>query len=182
MSERQTVIRSMHDLGLAAWFGGSLFGAVGLNGASAAVSNPLDRTKVASAGWGRWAPVNAAAIGIHAVGGAALIAGNAGRVAAQKGTRGNTVVKAGLTLLAMGVSAYSGAQGARLGKESPTPAASGVDPSPGTSEEAAKAQKQLKLLQWSIPALTGILLVMGVQQGEDQKASQVAKGLFSLTK
>ena len=35
MSERDTVLRSMHDTGLAAWFGGSLMGAVGLNSAAA---------------------------------------------------------------------------------------------------------------------------------------------------
>ncbi|MDT5205049.1 MAG: hypothetical protein QOD34_1685, partial [Mycobacterium sp.] len=34
MSTRNTVIRSLHDLGAAAWFGGSLMGAVGLNGAA----------------------------------------------------------------------------------------------------------------------------------------------------
>lgn len=28
MSERNTVLRSLHDIGLAAWFGGSLAGAV----------------------------------------------------------------------------------------------------------------------------------------------------------
>lgn len=179
MSERQTVVRSMHDLGLAAWFGGSLFGAVGLNGASAAVSNPVDRVTVANAGWARWAPVNAAAIGVHAIGGIALIVGNKGRVAAQKGTRGNTILKGALTLAAMGVTAYSGTQGARLGKASPTPADSGVDPNSATSPEAASAQKQLKLLQWSIPVLTGTLLVLGAQQGEQQKPSQIAKGLLS---
>ena len=169
----------MHDLGLAAWFGGSLFGAVGLNGASAAVSNPVDRVTVANAGWARWAPVNAAAIGVHAIGGVALIVANKGRVAAQKGTRGNTIVKGALTLVAMGVTAYSGTQGARLGKESPTPAASGVEPTSATNPEAASAQKQLKLLQWSIPALTGILLVMGAQQGEQQKPTEMKKGLLS---
>jgi hypothetical protein len=168
----------MHDLGLAAWFGGSLFGAIGLNGASAAVKDPVDRVTVANAGWARWAPVNAAAIGVHAIGGIALIVGNKGRVAAQKGTRGNTVVKSVLTLTAMGVTAYSGTQGARLAKDSPTPAASGVDPNSSTSPEAASAQKQLKLLQWSIPVLTGVLLVLGAQQGEQQKGSEVAKGLL----
>src|SRR4051812_21266058 len=34
LSERNTLVRSLHDLGLAAWFGGSLMGAVGLNGAA----------------------------------------------------------------------------------------------------------------------------------------------------
>ena len=178
MAERQTVIRSMHDLGLAAWFGGSLFGAVGLNGASAAVADPSDRTHVATVGWAKWAPVNAAAIAVHAVGGIALIAGNKGRVVGQSGTRGNTLVKGALTLAAMGVTAYSGSQGARLGKDSKAPANSGVDPSPETPAEQAKAMKQLKLLQWAIPVLTGTLLVLGAQQGEQQKASEVVKGLL----
>jgi hypothetical protein len=31
-SNRNTIIRSLHDLGAAAWFGGSLMGAIGVNG------------------------------------------------------------------------------------------------------------------------------------------------------
>ena len=46
-SNRNTFIRSLHDLGVAAWFGGSLMGAVALNGASKDVSNPLERAKIA---------------------------------------------------------------------------------------------------------------------------------------
>jgi hypothetical protein len=37
MAEDNTLARSLHDVGLAAWFGGSRMGAVGLNGAAAAV-------------------------------------------------------------------------------------------------------------------------------------------------
>jgi hypothetical protein len=35
MSERSTVIRGLHDLGSAAWFGGSLAGAGAVSGAAA---------------------------------------------------------------------------------------------------------------------------------------------------
>jgi hypothetical protein len=38
MAQDNTVARSLHDLGLAAWFGGSLMGAVGLNGAAGGCS------------------------------------------------------------------------------------------------------------------------------------------------
>ena len=62
MSTRNTVIRSLHDLGAAAWFGGSLMGAIGVNGAASAVREPQDRARVASVGWAKWSPVNAAAI------------------------------------------------------------------------------------------------------------------------
>ena len=62
MTADNTFSRSLHDLGLAAWFGGSLMGAVGLNGAAAEVKEPRQRLRVANSGWGRWTPVNLAGI------------------------------------------------------------------------------------------------------------------------
>ncbi len=50
MSERNTLLRSMHDVGAAAWFGGSLMGAVGLNGAASDVAHPAERARVSAAG------------------------------------------------------------------------------------------------------------------------------------
>jgi hypothetical protein len=43
MAADSTLSRSLHDVGLAAWFGGSLMGAVGLNGAAAQVGEPKQR-------------------------------------------------------------------------------------------------------------------------------------------
>ena len=85
MSERNTILRSMHDLGAAAWFGGSLMGAVGLNGAASDVADPTERARVAAAGWARWAPVNAAAVGAHLLGGLGLL------VATRAGSAANGV-------------------------------------------------------------------------------------------
>jgi hypothetical protein len=79
-----TVSRSLHDLGLATWFGGSLMGAVGLNGAAADVEEPRQRLRVATAGWNRWTPVNLAGIAAHVVGGAVLLGANTGRVASSR--------------------------------------------------------------------------------------------------
>ncbi|HVL27167.1 MAG TPA: hypothetical protein VM390_03395, partial [Acidimicrobiales bacterium] len=68
MAERHTLARSLHELGLAAWFGGSLMGTIGVNGAAAEVDSPRQRARVANAGWDRWSPVNLAAIGAHLAG------------------------------------------------------------------------------------------------------------------
>lgn len=66
MSERNTMLRSLHDVGLAAWFGGSLMGAVGLNGAAQSEGGTWQTTaRIASSGWAKWTPVNAAAIAAH---------------------------------------------------------------------------------------------------------------------
>src|SRR3978361_1681237 len=61
VSERNTVVRSLHDLGLraadpglAAGCGGSLMGAVGLNGAAESEGGNLRTARIASDGWARW--------------------------------------------------------------------------------------------------------------------------------
>ena len=98
MSERNTVIRSIHDLGLAAWFGGSLMGAVGLNGAAASQgSSETDTARIASAGWAKWTPANAVAIGLHLMGGTGLLSANAARVQTQQGVAASTLAKTVLT-------------------------------------------------------------------------------------
>jgi hypothetical protein len=87
MYESNTAVRSLHDLGLAVWFGGSLAGAVGVNGAAAKVADKMERLHVANAGWARWTPVNLAAIGAHLVGGIGLLYANKSRVAVQESGR-----------------------------------------------------------------------------------------------
>jgi hypothetical protein len=43
----------------------------------------------------------------------------------------------------------------------------------------AKAQKQLSALQWAVPALTGALIVVSSLAGEQQRASEVKKGILA---
>lgn len=178
MSTRNTVIRSMHDIGLAVWCGGALMGAVGLNGAANTVGDKQDRAAVASAGWGRWAPVNAAAIVVHAVGGIGLIIANKERVAGQQGVAANTIIKAALTGVAMASTAYAGIKGKTVADGGQFPAEGAVIPSTLTPAKVASAQQQLRIAQWVTPAVTAVLIALGSQQGEQQRASQVAAGLF----
>src|SRR3712207_182320 len=107
MSKTDTVARSLHDLGLASWFGGSLMGAVGLNGAAAEVDEPAQRARVANEGWARWTPVNGAAIATHLLGALQLTRANRARLAAQAGVRGTSYLKGAMTLAALGATAYS---------------------------------------------------------------------------
>jgi len=173
-----TVSRSLHDLGLATWFGGSLMGAVGLNGAAADVEEPSQRLRVATAGWNRWTPVNLAGIAAHVVGGAVLLGANKGRVASQRGVAQATVVKTALTGAALAATAWSRALGAKLEAAGEVPVEGGTDPSGDTPEDVAKAQRQLKVLQWVIPALTGAVLVLNARMGEQQRPAQVSGGLL----
>ena len=174
---RTTVARSLHDLGVAAWFGGSLMGAIGVNGAAADVDDPTQRARVANAGWGRWTPVNLAAIGAHVLGGRQLVRANKGRVAAQQGVATNSAVKTGLTVAALGATGYSRLLRQKVMSHGDVPVAGGTAPLPSTPAEVAKAQEQLKAWQWVIPALTGGIIVSSALQGEQQRASEVTSGV-----
>lgn len=59
--------RSVHDLTAAAWFGGSLMGTIGLNGAAAEAKDPAERTRLSSLGWIKWAPIQTTAFVTHLV-------------------------------------------------------------------------------------------------------------------
>jgi CBS domain-containing protein len=178
MAEDNTVARSLHDLGLAAWFGGSLMGAVGLNGAAAAVDQPEQRLRVANAGWARWTPVNLAGIAAHVAGGSILLVANKGRLAGQRGVATATIAKAGLTGVALAATGYSRALGAKLQRVGDAPVEGGTTPAGDSPEEVARAQRQLDVLQWVIPGLTGATLVLNAKMGEQQRPTNVAGGVL----
>ncbi len=169
MSERNTIIRSMHDLGLAAWFGGSLMGAIGLNGATAQAEKPAERLRLSSIGWARWAPVQLGALIVHGIGGIGLIITNRARLEQQPEARVNTVVKIAVTAAAASSSLYSALLGTRIAKHADEGGDGVTESGPGSSEELATAQQQQRVFQWVLPALTAVLLVLSAQQGEQQR-------------
>jgi hypothetical protein len=176
---RDTVSRSLHDVGLAAWFGGTLANAVALNAAAAQPGKSSDRGKVANTGWDRWTPVNAAAIGAHLAGGAGVLYGNKGRVASQQGVATMTVVKLALTGAALAATGYGRLLGRRVSAQTDVPVASATSPAQTTSPEVADAQQQLRILQWAIPALTGAIVVVSSFAGEQQRSRNVVAGTVS---
>jgi hypothetical protein len=176
MSNRSTVIRSLHDLGAAAWFGGALMGAVGVNGAAASVRDSRDRARVASVGWAKWSPVNAAAIAAHLVGGASILYSNRRRAKHQSGVTANTVTKIIVTGAALGATAYSGVLGAKTAQGDGQAAHGATEPSSETPTDVANAQRQLRYLQWALPVLTGTIVVLGAQQGEQQRPKEILAG------
>lgn len=178
MSARHTVLRSLHDVGLAAWFGGSLMGAVGLNGAAKQQGADWEQgARIASAGWSRWAPVGAVAIGAHLVGSGGLLGANAARVLTQQGVAAATVAKTVLTGAALGATVY----GRVLGKKIELA-------SSGTPQDAEKAERlpvdtgqaehRLSYVQWAVPALTGGLIVLNALHGEQQRPAQQLYGML----
>lgn len=177
MSETNTLSRSLHDLGLSAWFGGTLANAVALNRAAGQTAQQSDAGAVANSGWDRWTPVNAAAIGAHLVGSVGQLVGNRNRLTTQPGVGTMAVVKTGLTVAALAVTGYSRVLGSRISAHQAVPVSDGTTPSSSTPREVASAQKQLAVLQWAVPALTGALVVVSSFAGEQQRPTSVLKSL-----
>jgi len=174
---RNTLTRSLHDVGLAAWFGGTLANAVALNPASGRAGDAPSTGAVANIGWDRWTPVNAAAIGAHLVGSVGQLLGNKSRVSGQQGVGSMALLKTALTAAALGVTAYSRVLGKTVSEHTAVPAESGTSPSAATPKKVADAQRQLAALQWAVPALTGALVVVSSYAGEQQRPSEVKKGI-----
>ncbi|MFE5833708.1 hypothetical protein ACFQ8W_26125 [Streptomyces sp. NPDC056508] len=178
MPERHTLIRSLHDIGMAAWFGGSLMGAVGLNGAAEDEGGTQTATdRIASAGWAKWTPVNAAAIGAHLFGSGGLLAVNAHRVVTQRGVASSTAAKTVVTGAALAATACARVLGKKIELAS--------SPDPQDAEEARehpvdldKAHRQLACAQWAVPALTGCLVVLNALHGEQQRPAEQASGVW----
>ena len=88
-----------------------------------------------------------------------------------------STVKTALTVAALGVTGYARVLGTKLERAGDVPVEGGTTPNPATPDEVTRAQRQLTALQWVIPALTGGLLIINARMGEQQRPTQVSKGL-----
>ena len=165
MVQRNTVIRAANELSLAMWFGGSLMGASGLErGAAAAESKQYE---VESRAWAAWQPLQTAAIVTQLASGAALTVANRRRVLGQRGVASASIVRTGLMGAAIALTMLAARTGSKVNH----------DQDAGT--EATPSQpvvRRLRVLQWSVPALTGALVVMDAFMGEQQRPNQVVRG------
>ncbi|MEJ5915658.1 hypothetical protein [Pseudokineococcus sp. 1T1Z-3] len=172
-----TLSRVLHDVGLAAWFGGTLANAVALNYAASTPGDPKESGRVVNAGWKRWTAVNAVAIGVHLTGAVGQLADNKDRVRSQPSVRSASAVKTVLTVAALGASAYARKLGATVAEREDVAVRGGTTPSSQTPPDVADAQRQLAALQWVVPSLTGSIIGVTSYLGELQRPPAKAVGL-----
>lgn len=157
-------MRATHLLTNAAWFGGSLMGAVALNPASRQGDGQREQAEILDEGWNRWGPVQGAAIGLHLLSGIGIVVDNRHRVVAHAPTTTAVVLKTGLTAVAVAASAAAYAAGAALGD-----AKEDADHDPEARARARSAASRVRWLQWATPAATAGLLVLDAYLGEQQR-------------
>lgn len=128
-------------------------GAVAMNTATREVDDITQRTRVANAAWYRWAPFTAMSIAAH-LGGVVL-----GRGRAAVGGPVETV-RAAVTLAALAATTETGRSGRVVVAAGDVPVADAVTPISSTPPDVAAAQRRLRVAQWAVPALTGLLWVV----------------------
>ncbi len=143
------------------WLGGQVFGNFALNPAAATISDPAERGKVVNAGWARYS-----GFGYGALGAAAVTHAFARLTELRPGRQSRwerilTTLEDLLHVSAVGLTAATGSQGARLGakgSDGAVPIASGDEPAPQTPPDARDAQVKVNRLG-TITTFVGTSLV-----------------------
>ena len=153
--------RAAHDVGLAAWLGGAMFGKLAHNPSLERISNHSERGSVSNAAWNGYNPVNALGLGAAALGwGAARLTET--RPSNLSGTeKGLSRAKDALMAVAVLSGVSSGVQGARLARQAPdgaVPVETGTKPAVETPAKAARIQRSLALLG-NLNIASGVALV-----------------------
>ena len=153
--------RAAHDVGLAAWLGGAMFGKFAHNPSLVKITSHTERGSVANAAWNGYNVINAAGLGAAALGWTAARFTEA-KPANLSGTeRTLSTAKDGLMAAAVLTGVASGVQGARLARQVPggaVPVETGTKPATETPEKAARIQRSLGLLG-TLNIAAGVALV-----------------------
>jgi hypothetical protein len=181
MATLSTTAWVLHELGLAAGFGGNLFGQIALNPAVAEIQSKRERGKVAHVAWDRYKAINGASL--------ALMAGTwlAGRTMLDgrslgRGSRALTVTKDVLVGAAVLGGLGAMVAGRMLDKEIATsnePIHTGSRPSADTRRRVADLQRFTNGLgRFNVAmnaAVLAVTTVLAMQSGRSTKWSFVSR-------
>ena len=180
------VAQALHDLGAALWFGGSVFGVAGVNKSGEDLTDQLDRVRVASSAWRRFAPAQWAGIAAVVVGGLRITGSNKGRLAAQSGFGAAGATKAALTAVGAGATAYAAYSGRKIAQATEAAVARGehvevknaTEPTEKTPADVATWQKRQRIAQYVVPATSGAVVVLNSYLVQNYRPAATAKGVL----
>jgi hypothetical protein len=184
--DSHVLAQSVHDLGAALWFGGAVMGVAGVNKSGNDLRDGLDKVRVASSAWSRFAPAEWTGIAAVLLAGAQLTQASKGRLAAQHGWARAGSTKAAVAVAGAAATGYAAYSGSRIGKLAEQAASSGrpVDvqdasqPNAQTPPEIAAWQRKQRLAQYAVPLLAGANIVLNSYLVQTYRPGATAKGLL----
>ncbi len=184
-TDNHFLAQSVHDLGTALWFGGSVMGIAGVNKSGSDLTTGIDKVRVASSAWSRFQPAQFGGIAATLVTGLQLTRSNKQRLALQKGYGSVGALKAALTVAGAGATAYAAYSGAQIGKLAEQAAKNGnlevkdaTLPTAGTPPEIKKWQARQRVTQAAVPALAGAVIVCNAWLVQSYRLGSTVKGLL----
>jgi hypothetical protein len=173
----------LHNLGLAAGFGGSLFGKIALNPAVKVISSTEERGQVTNLAWNGYNIVNAISVGTSAL---TWLIGRwrlSGREI-DSTTRALVITKDVLLGATVALGAANIASGAYLASQAPegrVPVETGTTPTSDTPEKAAKTMKALDILGMinlvCMAGVIGVTALLNMKAGTSTKWAVVSRFL-----
>jgi hypothetical protein len=158
--------RAAHDVGLAAWLGGAMFGKFAHNPSLRKIASHSERGSVNTAAWNGYNLINAAGLGAAALGWGAARATKTKPDNLTATEKALSQAKDGLMAAAVATGIASGIQGARLAHQAPdgsVPIETGTKPAPETPSPAARIQRSLGVLgSLNIAAGVGLVAVNAI--------------------
>ena len=165
----------LHNLGLAAGFGGSLFGRIALNPSARLISDKQDRARIVNAAWNGYNIVNAVGLGTTALTwlvGRSAISGRAISPEARKLVIAKDFLM-GATIVSGFVNLLSGGFLAKKSFQDGIPMESGYKASPEAPEDVKNATRLVNGLGlFSIISMAGLI---GVSTWLDNHAASSTK-------
>jgi len=184
-TDNHFIAQSVHDLGTALWFGGSVMGIAGVNKSGSDLTAGIDKVRVASSAWSRFQPAQFGGIAATLVTGLQLTRSNKQRLALQKGYGTVGTLKAALTVAGAGATAYAAYSGAKIGQLAEQAARDGslevkdaTLPSAGTPAEIKKWQARQRVTQAAVPALAGAVIVCNAWLVQSYRVGSTVKGIL----
>jgi len=173
--------RAAHDVGLAAWLGGAMFGKFAHNPSLVKISSHAERGAVSNAAWNGYNLVNALGLGTAALGWAAARLTEAENAELTGRERALSVAKDALMASSVLTGLLNGIQGARLARQAPdgaVPVETGTKPAPETPPKAAGIQRSLETLgNLNIASGVGLVAVNAILAQTNHSHPQKGRAL-----
>ncbi len=184
-TDNHAVAQAVHDLGAALWFGGTVMGVAGVNKSGSDLTQGIDRIRVASSAWQRFAPAQWAGMGATLLAGLRLTQVGGRRIVLQHGFGSVGTLKAATVVAGAAATAFAAYSGSRIGRLAEEAHARGevIDvkdasiPSERTLPEIAKWQRRQRVTQYVVPVLAAANIVCGSYLVQSYRVGATMKGV-----
>lgn len=171
------VARSIHDLTAAAWFGGSLMGAIGLNRRRRSSQGPNGANPLVEQRLGQMGSLPNRGLCRPPRLRPSYRLGEQRPDHKTRRRRSEHDLQNRSHCGRSRSHAVRGPRREKVDKLSEEGAEGATEPRAGASDELKSAQTQLKALQWAIPAFAAWVIILGAKHGEMQRPKNILQGL-----